>query len=69
MTPSPVMTGPDPLNLLFELVYSSLAVTISSLHFITTCMHNSMYIFFTYNTYNNSKSGNHAIMPYYSVTN
>ena len=44
MTVSPVMTEPDPLYLLFEPVYSSLAVTISSLQFITTCMHNSIYI-------------------------
>jgi len=35
---SPVVTEPDPLYLLFEPVYSSLTVTISSLHFITTCI-------------------------------
>ena len=34
-----VMTASDPFYLLFEPVYSSLAVTTSSLHFNTTCMH------------------------------
>ena len=34
-----VMTASDPFYLLFEPVDSSLAVTTSSLHFITTCMH------------------------------
>ena len=45
MTNSVVMTESDPLCLLFEPLYSSFVVTISSLHFITTCMHISIYIY------------------------